>query len=36
MNNFDSHVRLLAGHAALIAGASSVKYWAVVNFVRQL
>lgn len=36
MNNFDSHVRLLAGHAALIAGASSVKCWAGLNFVRQL
>ena len=36
MNNFDPHVKLLAGHAALIAGASSVKYWAGVKFVRQL
>lgn len=36
MNNFDPHVKLLAGHVALIAGASSVKCWAGVKFVRQL
>jgi len=36
MNKFDPYVKILAGHAAIIAGKSSVKCWAGVTFVRQL